>query len=54
MENYIIKLILNNIPLKLNRILFIQYFVFNYLKILDLYPLLEKFVIISLFKWGIV
>ena len=27
---------------------------FNYLKILDLYPLLEKFVIISFFKWGLV
>ena len=29
-------------------------YILNYLKILGLYPLLEKFVINSLFKWGLV
>ena len=29
-------------------------YILNYLKILDLYPLLEKFIINSLFKWVLV
>ena len=29
-------------------------YILNYLKILDLYPLLERFLIISLFKWDLV